>query len=429
MRALEEVSGRSLGRQFEQAVHRPGHPECDVQVSWEKKVLTVSVKQHQATTDGVPAVFDFPLVIEIHEDADGKRGASRRERLLVTQKVDSFAVPCDARPAFVVVDPDMRVLGEVHTKGPNDMLRAQLAKAPTARGRWLAAVALATSDDPTTIGALAGRLADDDEMWAVRSECATALGRIRAPEAFDALAKAAGVKHPKVRRAIIAALGRFRTQAAEDVIRPRALSDASYLVEAEAARSLGKTKRSTAFEVLIEVAARSSWADVVALGAVDGLAALRDERATPHLVSWTKYGRPTRVRRAAILALPKLDDGRKTREALEELLGDGDPHLRIDVARALAEIGDAKSRGALRERLDVDLDPRVRRRLRETLRDLGGESKKATDQMKDDLEKLQTEHAALKSRLAQLEARVSGKSEEAKEKANAKSGRGKRRKK
>jgi aminopeptidase N len=428
MRALEEVSGRSLGRLFEQAVYRPGHPECDVQVAWEKKVLTVSVKQHQATTDGVPAVFEFPLVIEIHEEAEGgKRGASRRERLVVTQKVDSFAVPCDARPAFVVVDPDMRILGEVHAKGPNDMLRAQLAKAPTARGRWLAAEALATSDDPTTIGALAGRLVDDDEMWAVRGECATALGRIRAPEAFDALAKAASVKHPKVRRAVVAALGRFRTQAAEDAIRPRALSDASYLVEAEAARSLGRTKRSTAFEVLVEVAARSSWADVVALGAVDGLAALRDERATPHLVSWTKYGRPTRVRRAAILALPKLDDGRKTREALEDLLGDADPHLRIDVARALAEIGDVKSRGALRDRLDVDLDPRVRRRLRETLRDLGGESKKATDQMKDDLDKLQTEHAALKARLAQLEARVSGKGEEAKGKPKA--ARGKRRKK
>jgi cell division protein FtsB len=42
----------------------------------------------------------------------------------------------------------------------------------------------------------------------------------------------------------------------------------------------------------------------------------------------------------------------------------------------------------------------------ETLRDLGGESKKANDQMKDDLDKLQTEHAGLKARIAQLEARA-----------------------
>ncbi len=372
LRAMEDVSGRSLGRFFEQAIYKPGHPELDVNVSWEKGVLTVSAKQHQSTSDGVPAAFEFPLVIDVF--AAGETGSARRERLLVTQKADSFALPCEARPAFVVVDPEMRVLGEVRVKAPNDMLREQLAKAPSARGRWLAAEALSTSDDPVTIAALAERLEADDEMWTVRSECAEALGRVRADEAFAALVRSATVKHPKVRRAVAAALGRFRTAAAEDAIRPRALSDASYLVEAEAARSLGKTKRSTAFEVLVEVAARSSWADVVALGAVDGLAALRDERATPHLVLWTKYGRATRVRRSAILALPKLDDGRKTREALEDLLADPDPHLRIDVARALGEIGDVKARGGLRDRLEIDLAPRVRRRLRETLRDLGGDA-------------------------------------------------------
>jgi aminopeptidase N len=115
------------------------------------------------------------------------------------------------------------------------------------------------------------------------------------------------------------------------------------------------------------------------------------------------------MRRAAILALPKIDESRKTREALEELLGDADPHLRIDVARALGEIGDTKSRGPLRERLELDLDPRVRRRLRETLRDLGGDSKKVVDQMKEDLEKLQSEHASLRTRVALLEARAPAK--------------------
>ncbi|HEY2510950.1 MAG TPA: M1 family aminopeptidase [Polyangiaceae bacterium] len=408
MRAMEEVSGRSLGRFFEQAIYKPGHPECDVQVSWEKKVLTVAVKQHQATTDGVPAHFEFPVVLEIHDEGEGRGKAPRREKLLVTQKNDTFAVPCEARPAFVVVDPEMRILGDVHTKAPNDMLRAQLVKAPTARGRWLAAQGLASSDDPTTIAALSARLHDDGEMWCVRAECADALGRLRAKEAFEALRETAGTSHPKVRRAVAAALGRFRTDEAEGALRPRALSDPSYLVEAEAARSLGKTKRATAYEVLVEVAARPSWADVVAVGAIDGLAALRDDRATPNFLSWTKYGRPTRMRRAAILGLPKIDDGRKAREALEDLLDDSDPHLRIDVARALAEIGDTKARPALRARLEIDLDARVRRRLRETLRDLGGESKKVSDQLKDDFEKLQNEHATLRARVAQLEARASG---------------------
>ncbi len=421
MRAMEEVSGRSLGKFFEQWVYKPGHPECDVNVSWDKKILTVSVKQHQATTDGVPAHFDFALVLELVDEA----GHVTREKVAVAQKSETFALPCDVRPAFVVVDPEMRVLGDVHVKAPNDMLRAQLVKAKTARGRWTAAHALSTSDDQTTTTALAARLADDDEAWMVRVECADALGRLRTNEAFEALAATVNVKHPKVRRAVVSALGRFRTEAAEAAIRPRALSDASYLVESEAARALGKTKRASAFDVLVEAAGRPSWADVIAVGAIDGLAALRDERATPHLMSWTKYGRPTRMRRSAILALPKIDDGKKTREALEDLLGDADPHLRIDVARAIGEIGDSKSRGVLRERLELDLDARVRRRLRETLRDLGGDGKRAADQWKEELDKLQNEHASLKGRVAQLEARIGdGKSKDKSEPGATKSAKG-----
>ncbi len=403
MRALEEVSGRSLGRFFEQWVNKPGHPECDVSVSWDKKVLTVAVKQHQATADGVPAAFEMPLVLDVF---DSGSAAPRRERVLVTQKSDTFALPCATRPSFVVLDPSMRILGDVHLKLPGDMLRKQLAEAPTARGRWLAAIALATSDDPATLAALTARLEDEGEAWMVRAECADALGKLRTKEAFAALARNAGTLHPKVRRAVIGALGRFKTAEAFEAIKPHALSDASYLVEGEAARALGKTRQAAAFETLVEVVDRPSWADVVAAGAVDGLAALRDERALEHMQIWTRYGRPTRVRRAAIMAIPKLSTERKAREHIEDLMDDPDPHLRIDVARALGELGDVKSRTVLRERLEVDLDARVRRRLREVLRDLGHDAKKLGDQMKDDFEKMQTEQAALRARMALLEARL-----------------------
>jgi aminopeptidase N len=116
-----------------------------------------------------------------------------------------------------------------------------------------------------------------------------------------------------------------------------------------------------------------------------------------------RYGHPQRARRAAILALPKLASDRKTRETIEQLLDDGDPILRIDAVRALGELGDAKARPALRERLETDLDARVRRRIREVVRDLA-EPKRATEAVREELEKLQAEHQELKARLAKLEA-------------------------
>jgi aminopeptidase N len=400
MRAFEEVSGRSLGRRFDELVFRPGHVELEIDLAWEDGVLTAGVKQTQSTQDHVPAAYEVPLVLEISES-----GEQWREKVKVTARADSFAIPCAHRPDFVVVDPEMRVLGEVTVKAPTDMLRKQLANAKTARGRWLAAQALAKSDDPVSIEALAARLHDEKELWLVRAECADALGRIKARECFDALRKAIDVAHPKVRRAVVSALGSFRTTAAVEVLKPKALRDASYLVESEAARALGRTRQNAAFETLIDVMDRSSWADVIAAGAIDGLANLRDDRALAHVYKRTRYGHSSRIRRAAALAIPKLATDRRAREHLEDLLDDGDPILRMDVVRALSDLGDARSRGPLRTRVEVDLDARVRRRIKEVLRDLGGE-KKHQKQLEDDLEKLSNEHADLKSRLAKLEARI-----------------------
>jgi aminopeptidase N len=412
LRALEEVSGRSLGRRFEELVHRPGHPEVELELSWADGVLTCAAKQTQSSSDGVPSAFEVPIVLAIVDEA----GAERREKVRFSTRADTFAVPCAARPRHVVVDPDMRILGDVHVRAPADMLRAQLAEAKTGRGRWLAALALARVDDPPTIEALAARLRDDDEFWGVRAECAEALGKIRAREGFDALVSAREVAHPKVRRAVMDALGRFRTTAAVEALKPRALRDESYLVEAEAARALGKTRQAAAYDVLLDVMARPSWADVIASGAIDGLAALRDDRALPHLFARTRYGHPARVRRASALAIPKLASDRRAREHLEELLDDADPIVRLDVVRALADLGDSRSRPALRARLEVDLDVRVRRRIRETVRDLGGE-RKQNEELKETVERLENEQRELRARLGKLEASGSSKRSASKAKA------------
>jgi aminopeptidase N len=105
------------------------------------------------------------------------------------------------------------------------------------------------------------------------------------------------------------------------------------------------------------------------------------------------------------MALPKLGADRKCREILEDLLDDRDTMLRLDVARALSDLSDPKARPALRDRLEIELDPRVRRRLREALRDLGSEGKRAPEALRDELEKLQAEHSELRGRVAALEAR------------------------
>ncbi len=402
-RAFEEVSGRSLGRFFDQWVYQPGHPEAEIEIAYAAGALTVSVKQTQAATDGVPSAFEFPLELLIRDD----KGSDHEERLFVRDRNESFSIPCAKRPQFVVIDPRQRILGDVSLKAPNDLLHGALAKAPSARGRTLAAKALHRADDPVTLEALEARLMDEKEFWGVRAAAAEAIATLKSREAQATLIAATKVKHSKVRRAVAAGLGGFKNAASIDALRPLALSDESYLVVAESARALGRTRQAGAYDVLVDLLDRPSWADLVQSAAVTGLAGLKDERALHLLLAKTRYGHPMRTRRAAVASLPKLVHDRRGREILEDLVGDRELDVRLAAVQALLDLGDPRARGALHAQIDVELDARVKRRIREVLRDLGGETKRSLEHLKEDFEKLRDELLELRRAVKKLDPKKS----------------------
>jgi aminopeptidase N len=272
----------------------------------------------------------------------------------------------------------------------------------------LAADLLSRRDDPATVRSLAHALGSRRSFWGTRAAAAGALGHIRSPAAFAVLAEAIRVRHPKVRRAVAQALGHYRTPAAAELLRKLTLADPSVLVAATASRALGATRRPDAFDTLVEVIDRESWADTLRVGAIEGLGQLRDRRAIEHLEARSRYGVPARGRRAAIAALAELSTSRRVREHLEQLFDDGDPLLRGSVAEALAELGDVKARDALLRQLDRDLDARVRRRIREVLRDLAAKGKKELRRLRDDIDQLRREHGELKARVSKIEGRTGG---------------------
>jgi aminopeptidase N len=396
-RAFEEVSGRSLEQFFDQWIFRPGHPVLKVQIGFENGSLDVKVKQSQKT--GEVPLFVFLLEVEVGT----KSGKVHRYEKWIESESDALVVPLSERPAWVGFDPSFRVIGAITVEGPADMLRQQLAHGTTARLRYVAAQALAKRTDPETVRALSASLAKKSESWMVRAEVAQALGKIRGNDAFAALSKHATVAHPKVRRAVVASLGEFRTDEAATLLAAAAEKDRSYLVGAEAARALGETRRPKAFDTLVSLLGAASWADVKRAGALDGLAALRSEAAVPHVLERTAYGNSTPARRAAVSSLARLSDDRKVRERLEDLLDDDDPHFRISVVRALETVGDARARGALRRRLDRELDGRVTRRLREALKGLGQGPSADTKRLSDELEQLRRDLGDLKTRFAKVE--------------------------
>src|SRR6185295_2139009 len=109
------------------------------------------------------------------------------------------------------------------------------------------------------------RAIQSDGFWGVAVQAAGALSEIKGPAARDALIECLSVAHPKARRAGARALGNFKTDAGAATALMRLLEkgDASYFVEAEAAKALGRTRDPRAWDVLVAVRERPSYLAVI----------------------------------------------------------------------------------------------------------------------------------------------------------------------
>ncbi len=172
--ALEEASGESLERFFDQWVLRPGHPRLQIDLDWEASGvngspeagrLTVRIEQTQQIDAYNPAyAFVLPLWLEL---PDGERPGRTVFVVCDSRQTEaSFDVP--GKPSSVSVDPGMTVLCDADIRQDIAAWIRQLEHGPTVAARARAATVLAVSDDPRAIVAIAARLdtigADDDEL-------------------------------------------------------------------------------------------------------------------------------------------------------------------------------------------------------------------------------------------------------------------------
>jgi aminopeptidase N len=409
VRAIDDATGWNPDRFFQQWVFSPGHPDISAELSYDEtqKLVKVTLKQTQDTKDGTP-VFALPLTVRITTG-----GQHRDVRVRFEEAQQTFLIPSDP-PEQVVIDPGNHILKTYEEKKTDRWMFEQLKKAEHAIDRIRAARALGKGGEPTAIPHLAVTMAQDP-FWAVRGEAAVALGSIKTAAAREAIATALpSEKHPKARRLMVRALGSFRhDEGAADAAAKVLGGDASYFVEADAALSLAKTRSPRAYDLLIKAMDRPSYLDVIRSQCLTGLAELREERAIDVALKALRYGEPVVGRRAAIAALGTLgaefgSRKRQVREVLVDLLDDQDFRARIAAVEALRVLGDADATGALKRAEGRDLDGRVRRRAREVARALaeGATQSDAVKQLRDQVEKLESENLALKERVLKLETKA-----------------------
>jgi len=272
---VEEVAGQDLGWFFDQWLYRPGHPVIDISAQWDsdEELLRMNVTQLQDTTGGVP-LFRFPVVIGITTPA-----TVTSHLVWVEQREEAFTLACPQEPLLVRFDQGNTLLKEWTFKKSTPELLYQL-RHDDALGRiWSAGELSKRLDEHGVIEALR-YAAVEDPFWAVRRSaiqaCATAEG---GSDLVEFLAACLQDGNSKVRVAAISALGDLRRPELGALFAERLDSDDSYLVQAEAIRSIGKNGDVSKREILLSAMGMHSPRDVIrsaALWALERLKPLGD---------------------------------------------------------------------------------------------------------------------------------------------------------
>jgi aminopeptidase N len=420
IRAIEDETGRNLRGFFDQWIYRGGHPEVEVSIAWDakRKTATVTIDQkQQVDSDNPPYRFDVDLgfCTEVPAAPAANAGpgvlpGEKRIRVQVERAHETVTVPLDAEPQLVRFDPGAWLLGAIAYKLGVTLAAATLRGDSDPVARIRAARELAKDGSLAAREALAAAF-ERDPFWGVLDETAHALGDTRAQWARDMLVTALHHKHPKVRRAVAAALGNFRDEVVASALLEVARNDESYFVAAAAFTSLGKTRDPRAFAALADAAGKRTWNGTVEAGAARGLAELADVRAVDALLDAVRLGRDEGLRRAAAGALARTGElvySERARivDAIVELLDDPMFLVQLAAIAAAEALQDVRALAALDRLATIGFDGRVRRDAAEAAIRIR-EAQKVPSQvsaLRSDLDTLREEQRTLQDKIDKVEA-------------------------
>jgi aminopeptidase N len=341
---VEEISGRSFDRFFDQWLNGIGAPKLSVSQSWDAKtkLVKVTVKQTQKIGEQNP-LFQFPLKLRFK----GKDFVVDRQ-VDVRDKQQDFYVPLKGKPTIVRVDPDYTVLATVDFKKPNTMLYAQLADKGDVMGRIFAVLQLEKKKDRQTVGKLKEAL-NADAFFGVRTAAAAALRKIHTEEALAALTGSLKQGNAYVRKSVCDAISGFYDPKASAALTQLLESEQNPAVVAAALPGIARWSAGGVRDLALTAAAMDSFRDTAVDGAIGALKTSGDPTLAGPLLGLLKNREADlmdRVFNKGLGALAFLARNESDKGAVREFLTGYIRHRRgstkVAAIKALATLGDPR---------------------------------------------------------------------------------------
>lgn len=404
---IEELSGRSFDRFFDQWIYHARHPDLTVKYNWSQKdkLAKVSVEQTHQVNDDV-MLFHFRTKIRFLID-----GEPIDHEIVVDQKQHDFYFPLPEEPDIVRFDPEYGLLAKIKFDKPKAMLYEQLKNQDDVIGRLLAIRSLREKKDRQTVANLKDTL-NNDPFWGVRRAASAALREIHNDEAFDALADSMEQPNARVRLQVVADIGRFYRPEALDITKKVLRREKNPAILAEAIRNLGRYHGKGTRRLIVRYLKSESYRNQLAEAAVGAIRTLDDPSYISPLrrtliereSQFTSWGFAGALNTLAHISRNE-DDKTQVLNFLTDHANHPKQRIQLGAIRALGTLGDPKAVPIIETFCGDEPHDRIQRsakqaieRLREKkqlvpaeivqLRKSVDELKKETDKLKNDLEDL-----------------------------------------
>ncbi len=323
---MEEHSGRSLGKFFDQWFRSPGYPDIKVSFDYDSKQKQGTFKVEQKQVDlekGIPA---FALSTDLGWTVDGKE---HRIQIKLEGAKHVFIVDMEKEPEQVRFDPEHKVHHKLSFNPGDPMLRLQLTDAKDVIGRMQAANELAKTAKRANIQAIVDAYSKES-FWGVRQEFAKILAKANTEAAIAGLAKLIeSEQDPKVIGFVFESAAEYRDERIQEAIGHRLQGVLPYEARRFAYKAMGAQRRRADWDVLIAGTQEPGYKGIAQSGAFVGLASTRKDEAVDLLLEQSVYGsQDNRVRRNIVSALADIGQGlekakrEEVVECLEDLLRD-----------------------------------------------------------------------------------------------------------
>jgi aminopeptidase N len=263
---IEELTGRSYDRFFDQWIYHGRHPDLTVSYNWSEKdkLAKISVEQTQEVNENV-MLFHFRTKIRFIV-----KGEPIDREIIVDNKQHDFYFRLPDEPDIVRFDPDYGLLANTKFDKPTAMLYEQLDNHNDIIGRLRAVNALEKKKDKKTVAKLKETL-NKDPFYGVRLSASSALKEIRTNEAFEALADSLVQSDARVRQQVVRDISRFYRSETLTLLRRTLRKEKNPAILEVAIRNLGLYQHKSTRRLLLKYLKSVSFRNELASAAIEAI--------------------------------------------------------------------------------------------------------------------------------------------------------------